>query len=95
MPSRNRNRWKPSNKKYKRKYNSYTINLSDKTSFQVITNIPDNKSGINSLEAALDCWLARTKEYTDVSFVTYINSKASISGFSAITIEEYNKILKP
>ena len=58
------------------------IDLSNGLSFIIKHNLPI-KGSVDTLESALDCWLARTKKITGKSFVDYINSKKEISGYKA------------
>lgn len=57
--------------------------------FSIVHNIPNSRN-INSIDAALENWLMRTDDFTDESFVDYINSK---DVYKAFTMEQYNKIL--
>lgn len=56
-------------------YKESNIELSNGIKFRIWTTIPKQMGNINSVNAALDSWLARTYEYTEQSFVDYINSK--------------------
>ena len=47
-----------------------TIRLSNGTKFTLVHNLSGQE-----INAALECWLARTKQYTKKSFIRYINSK--------------------
>jgi hypothetical protein len=49
-------------------------------SFRVIHNMP-TRGNVNSFNAALDNWLARTEVFTGQSFCDYVNSKDA--GFEA------------
>ena len=74
------------------KLNKTEINLSNGTSFVIVHDLP-MKGAVGSFDAALDNWLARTKEYTADSFVNYVKCKDKSVIF--LTFEEYEKrILK-
>ena len=60
-----------------------------KVRLKIYHNIPDDGSNINTPHAALDAWLARTSEFTDESFVNYINSKGI---YRAFTKEQWDSI---
>lgn len=47
------------------------------------------EGNINTINAALDNWLARTKVFTQKSFINYINSKGV---YIAMTKEKYEKL---
>lgn len=51
-------------------------------SFTVVHNMSSD-----TFNAALDCWLARTYDYTDVSFALYVNTKQC--GDIVLTEEEF------
>jgi len=73
------------------KWNTFTIKLSNDISFDIVSNIPESNNGINDIQAAIDNWVVRTNQYTDKSFVNYINSKTQISGFKAFTLNDFDK----
>jgi hypothetical protein len=73
------------------KLNKSKCNLSNGVEFTIVHNIKNIEGPINSFAAALDCWLARTKEYTAASFVDYVKSKKEY-GRIFLTLEEYEKI---
>jgi hypothetical protein len=52
-----------------------TVELSNGTIFQLVHNIEKTHGSINSVEAAIIAWCARTKVFTQESFIEYINSK--------------------
>lgn len=59
----------------KNKLDNYTISFHSsktKVKLDIFTNI--SIFGLD-IESALDCWLARTKEFTEKSFCEYICSK--------------------
>jgi hypothetical protein len=56
------------------KFKESEIELSNGTSFKIKHNMT-LYGPVNSLQAAFDCWIVRTSEYTAESFVEYINSK--------------------
>ncbi len=57
--------------------------------FSIIHNI-DQEGAINSIDAAVDNWAARTDTFTDRSLCDYINGKGC---HIAYTLEEYEKII--
>ena len=61
--------------------------------FKLVHNLP-NMLSLN-IDAALNNWLPRTKEYTDTSLRDYINSKSHLTGCKAYTIKEYEALIKP
>lgn len=65
-----------------------SFELSNGVKFTVIHNIPGT-GNINSIHAAFDNWMARTNEYTQGSFIAYINSKGV---YEAMTKEQFTKI---
>ena len=65
--------------------------LSNGTKFTICHNLPV-KGTINSIQAAFDCWLARTDTFTATSFIAYIASKGQ---HQAMTKEDYLKLSKP
>lgn len=64
--------------------------LSNGKKFSIVHNI-SQKGNINSIHAAFEGWLARTKSYTAKSFVNYINSKGENI---AMTKKDYDKLNK-
>ena len=70
------------------KWTESSFKLSNGTEFSICHNLPV-KGYINSIYAALECWLARTEEFTQASFIEYINSKKA--GFEAMTKEDWQK----
>lgn len=67
-----------------------SFKLSNGKSFTIVHNI--NRIGnVNSIDAALDNWLARTQDYSAQSFVNYINSKHV---HKAMTKKQYNLFRK-
>lgn len=59
--------------------------------FVVINDFYSERGAINSLQSAVDNWLARTKKYTSKSFCRYVNSK----GLNvAIPQTTFNRLLK-
>lgn len=64
--------------------------LSNGTKFSIVHNMTATGE-INSPQAALDNWLARTSVYTQKSFIQYINSKHV---YFAMTKEDYELIDK-
>lgn len=63
--------------------------LSNGTKFSVVHNIA-GKGNINTITAAFNCWLVRTDEYTQQSFIDYVNSKNA--GYVAMTRKQYDKM---
>jgi len=57
---------------------------------ELIHNIP-HSGNINTIEAAAENWFIRTREYSSKSLIDYINSKTPMSGFRAMSVEEFNK----
>lgn len=68
------------------------IKLSDGSSFAIVSDFHFIKGSVNSLEAALDNWLARTEDLSAESFVEYLNSKNTGNAF--FTIEQYKETYK-
>lgn len=64
--------------------------LSNGVKFAIVHDIP-GKGSINTIQAAFDCWLARTNDYTAESLVKYINSKGV---HRAMTKEKYDFLNK-
>jgi len=78
------------------KFNKTTVSFSDGTSFVIYHNIA-TAGNINSIDAAIQCWEARTDQFTAKSLCDYINSKR-LKGYTdhyAFTPEEFAKLPKP
>ena len=61
----------------------------NKIAFKIYHNISQVEGPIDTLDAALDCWLARTVKFSAESFVAYINSKGI---HQALTEEQWKKL---
>jgi hypothetical protein len=72
------------------KLNKTLVELSNGDSFTIVHDLKMN--GINSFDAALQNWLARTDDYSPESFIGYVKSKEPEKIF--LTIEDYNEITK-
>ena len=66
----------------KNKFIPAKVSLSNGVKFTIYVTIDKANGPVNTLEAALDNWLARTEEYTAKSFVDYINSKGMHKAFT-------------
>lgn len=60
----------------------------------IVHTIPIREGHINTLQAAIDNWLARTDKYTATSFCEYVNAKykAGMSHWCAWTEAEWIKL---
>lgn len=59
-------------------------------SLMIVHNIPLN-GNIDTIEAAVDNWFARTDKYNDKSLIAYINSKSHMSNHYAMTVKEFSE----
>ena len=64
--------------------------LSNGASFSVVHNCKQ-EGNINSINAAFDNWLERTKDFSEKSFIGYINAKGV---HKAMTKENYLNLRK-
>ncbi len=70
--------------KWTKSFIKFNVDLEPKEFF-IIHNLPETFG--QSITEALDNWLARTEDFTDSSFVNYINSKDT--EHIAMTEDEY------
>lgn len=67
-------------------WNETFFEISNGMKFSIVHNMAVT-GPVNSVEAAFENWLARTKKYTQQDFINYINSKGV---YKAMTKQEYD-----
>lgn len=75
MPSKFNHRKKFAYKNPVSRFNHNTIKLSNGVTFEIVNDFEHMEGPVNSFQAALDNWLARTDDYTAESFIRYVKSK--------------------
>lgn len=68
------------------------IELSNGIKFTIVHDFKKMKGPVNSFDAALGNWIARTEVYTGDSFVEYVKGKEPNRIF--VTLEDYDRITK-